>query len=600
MNMQNQTQNNDMNGWRSVGTVVGNAGTSEFTFILRQYQAKVGDIVALRMEIPDNDYLTRDEIYVWARVVDIKRFNPFFPYEAAQEIAGEGLSLEDTVLSGTNDQLEASALILGATSPGNLSNLFPLTYPVKPASSVYHPPASIVRLLLIGDREKERAVKIGSLIARRDVEVTLSARRLVSRHLAILAMTGGGKTVAARRIIRELIKHGYPLFILDPHGDYIGLVKCRDILEQEAPGCKIRLFYPDLLVQKDGEDLITKLIFQMTSGLTDPQAEYIRGLYDRHPANDGQSALAYIGILLEKAGRDIAGDKPPSGLAANWKGSVGAVMRSLRIVQDRLKRMQLSSSQMRDSSKLKDLEFEPLPNPFSQPEEIVSPGQVSILYLGGYDHVTQCSIAAISLETLFECRSNLTNKIAPFLAVIEEAHTFIPSVREGTQDAVSLPVIRRIITEGRKFGTGLMLISQRPSRLDETIISQCNSFLILRLVNPRDQNFVRAIMENLTEADARMLPGFGPGQGIISGQVVRFPLPVRVEMDEDLLASEIGDEDFFEEVEAWKPDAKKATRTKLAEKMARVDHGRKKQVVTRKNPEPAAPAKTTRKKRSKK
>jgi hypothetical protein len=79
-----------------------------------------------------------------------------------------------------------------------------------------------------------------------------------------------------------------------------------------------------------------------------------------------------------------------------------------------------------------------------------------------------------------------------------------------------------------------MLISQRPSRLDETIVSQCNSFLILRLVNPRDQTFVRAIMENLTESDARMIPGFGPGQGIVSGQVVRFPLPVRVKMDTEL------------------------------------------------------------------
>ena len=122
-----------------------------------------------------------------------------------------------------------------------------------------------------------------------------------------------------------------------------------------------------------------------------------------------------------------------------------------------------------------------------------------------------------------------------------------------------------------------MLISQRPSRLDETIISQCNSFLILRLVNPRDQNFVRAIMENLTEADARMLPGFGPGQGIISGQVVRFPLPVHVEMDADLLASEIGDEDFFEEVAAWSPDVHAETRSTIHQKMEKVRAARTKE-----------------------
>ncbi len=164
----------------------------------------------------------------------------------------------------------------------------------------------------------------------------------------------------------------------------------------------------------------------------------------------------------------------------------------------------------------------------------------------------------------------LSGRIPPFFSVIEEAHTFIPSAKEGTQDAVSLPIIRRIITEGRKFGTGLMLISQRPSRLDETIVSQCNSFLILRLVNPNDQRFVKSIMENLTDADARLIPGFGPGQGIVSGQVVRFPLPVQVKMDNDLLASVIGDEDFFDQVEAWVPDTNTKSRNDMKERMERV------------------------------
>ena len=238
--------------------------------------------------------------------------------------------------------------------------------------------------------------------------------------------------------------------------------------------------------------------------------------------------------------------------------------------------MQRTSEQMRKSPKLKGLPFESLPNPFAEPDKIIQPGQVSILYLAGYDHITQCSIAAITLETLFEFRANLSDRIPPFFTVVEEAHTFVPSAREGTADAVSLPVIRRMITEGRKFGTGLMLISQRPSRLDETIVSQCNSFLILRLVNPRDQNFVRQVMENLTDFDARMIPGFGPGQGIVSGQVVRFPLAVKVDMDHELRLAEIGDEDFFEQLEEWEPDAHAPTRDAMAGSMKAVSHRRKK------------------------
>src|SRR5512141_2051508 len=109
-------------GWKPIGTVVGNAGTGEFTFILQQFKARVGDIVALGMDMPDAAYTGQRRIYVWARITDIHRFNPFFPFEAAQEIAGEGISLEDTILSGTRDQLEASALILGATNESELAS----------------------------------------------------------------------------------------------------------------------------------------------------------------------------------------------------------------------------------------------------------------------------------------------------------------------------------------------------------------------------------------------------------------------------------------------------------------------------------------------
>lgn len=563
----------DQNGWRKVGTVVGNAGVAEFTFILKQFEARVGDIVALGMEAPDGVYESRSRIYVWARITDIRRYNPFFPMEAAQEIAGEGLSLEDTVLSGTRDQLEATALILGAAPEADLARISPLTYPVKPASSVYHPPVEAVRRLLVGGRENERSALIGSLIARADVDVTISTPSLVARHLAILAMTGGGKTVAARRIIRELIAARYPLLIFDPHGDYVGLGgdDCRKLFENEAPGSEVKLFYPELLMQKNGEVLIEKIIGQMTDGLSEAQSDFLRSAFNAETAKEGESVTDYIKRLVKHTESEISKPSDKRRIPTMY-----AVRRSLRIVYERFTGMDRTSEKMRTTSRLRRLPFKPLPNPFGQPEEIIRPGQVSILYLGGYDRITQCAIAAITLETLFESRADLSGRIAPFLTVIEEAHTFIPSTREGTQDAVSLPVVRRVITEGRKFGTGLMLISQRPSRLDETIISQCNSFLILRLVNPRDQTFVRAIMENLSESDARMIPGFGPGQGIVSGQFVRFPLPVHVKMDEELLASEIGDENFLEQAAGWKPDARAAGRKKIANSMETVNQNRRK------------------------
>jgi DNA helicase HerA-like ATPase len=126
----------------------------------------------------------------------------------------------------------------------------------------------------------------------------------------------------------------------------------------------------------------------------------------------------------------------------------------------------------------------------------------------------------------------------------------------------SVEIIRKVITEGRKFGTGLLLISQRPSRLDETALSQCNTFLIFRLMNPRDQSFVEKVMENLTKDDSRLLPGFGPGQGIISGQAVRFPLVIQAHYERDLQMSAIGGENFLEAVGEWQrsPEAEAAQR----------------------------------------
>jgi hypothetical protein len=89
-------------------------------------------------------------------------------------------------------------------------------------------------------------------------------------------------------------------------------------------------------------------------------------------------------------------------------------------------------------------------------------------------------------------------------------------------------------------------------------------------------DFMIAIMENLTESDSRMIPGFGPGQGIINSQVVRLPLPVHVRMDTDLLDSEIGDEDFFEQAEAWYPDGDTNARQAMEDSMRRVNANRKK------------------------
>ncbi|MCA3414917.1 MAG: ATP-binding protein [Roseomonas sp.] len=551
-------------GWTRIGTVVGDASTSGYTFILRSLQGKLGDIVATRVEVPADTDGSKRVATVWGRIVGISRTNPFFPAEAAQELADENVRFLDTVLSGSRDHLEAEVLILGTTfgaDPG-ATQLSPLTYPVKPSAEVFYPGADDVRRLLTGDDETKKPppskLHIGSLIARGDVDVSLGAKQVVSRHLAILAMTGGGKTVAARRIIRELIEIGYPLIIFDPHGDYLGLAEKQKLF----PKSRIRTWYPMLRVRDGNLGSVTELIEKMGKRLTDAQQQLFLYLLNNTKVTDGEEAADYIrkmighaeGIATKKRKKDEHLDEE---LESIRLPTIQAAKRSLEFVLANLQQMKGNNERLRSQERFKGYDFREMPDPWDSPDDIVSPGLVSIFYLAGYDHLNQSAIVSMVLEALFAHRSTLSGVIPPFQAIIEEAHNFIPSRQEGTDETPSLPTIRKVITEGRKFGTGLVLISQRPSRLDETTLAQCNSFLVLRLVNPNDKRFVRSVMENLSEQDANILQTFGPGQGIVSGQAVRFPLLVKVKFDEDLVSDAIGDEDFIAEAGRWKPDARR-------------------------------------------
>jgi DNA helicase HerA-like ATPase len=529
----------------NIGTVVGNTSPQEFSFNMKRFAARLGDLVNVDIEIPTDDPSDKKQnVTVWGRITELQRFNPFLPAEAGNELADEELELLDTVLSNSRDQVEATVLVLGMTLSSNPTQILPLNYPVQPGAVVNRPHEAAVKAILVGDEVDVPRLKIGTLIGRRSVEVSLKTNVIVGRHMAILAMTGGGKTVAARRIIRELLAARYPLVILDPHGDYLGVWEKRDLF----PNNKIKLYYPSVNVNDRNRDLISFLVSRMTQGFTDPQKDKFHEAMDATDLKDGESVPVsiFISRLLQQLGQ----------IQAKHGGTIPAIRRGLRLVAKQMDAMQASNSALR--KRLAEYPFEAMPDPLTEPHKYVNPGQASIVYLGGYDHLTQSTLVALILKHLFENRASMSNAIPPFFTVVEEAHNFIPSRGEGQTETPSVDIIQKVITEGRKFGVGLLLISQRPSRLDETTLSQCNTFLVFRLVNPRDQAFVEKVMENLSKSDSRLLPGFGPGQGIISGQAVRFPLVVQVEFDKDLITRTIGDEDFVAAVRNWQGSSQAA------------------------------------------
>jgi len=136
----------------------------------------------------------------------------------------------------------------------------------------------------------------------------------------------------------------------------------------------------------------------------------------------------------------------------------------------------------------------------------------------------------------------------PFLLVLEEAHNYIPKAEAAKYNSVKKS-IERIAKEGRKYGLSLMIVSQRPSEISETIFSQCNNFVAMRLTNPTDQQYVKRLMPDNVSAITDTLPVLERQEALIIGDSIPIPTIVRIkELTEKPASSDI---DFHTE---WKKD----------------------------------------------
>ena len=547
------------NNWEEIGTVIGRTSTDSYGFLLTSLKGSLGDIVITETEIPSTQRGTK-KVYIWGRIVSMDRTNPTFPNEAAAELNRIG-AIEETIAMVGSEHLHAEVQIMGCTDKDSNDEdiiLNPLSYPVKPTSKVLYPDAKIVNRLLSGKNDDDYPIRVGTLINRPDIEIFMSGEALAARHLAILAQTGGGKTVASRRIISGLASHGHPIIIFDPHGDYLGLSKNIEALKKISKNkdIKVRLLSPKLLATREkvpgaiGE-IVTKLGLSMTEA-------QLGVFYNIVNNEEFVNSLSATETNLLKHLEDLIEHVSGVTLEGRAESSRGPILRKLRLIQDRLEKMEKINDRQRSIFSNKGLKFEDMPDPETNPHMLIKQNQITILYLGGYERVVQSTMVSIILEDLFNDRSSMKDgRVPAFSAIVEEAHNFVPSKSEEKSESPSLMTIRRLLTEGRKFGTGVILISQRPGRLDETTLAQCNTFLVLKLVNPRDQNWVRNVMEQMSEQDAKWLKAFGKGQGFTSGYAVKFPLQIQIDFDKELVWDEIGKEDFIRQnKENWKKGGK--------------------------------------------
>ena len=370
---------------------------------------------------------------------------------------------------------------------------------------------------------------IGSLLTRPPgaVPVVLSVKDLVSTHLAIIASTGAGKSYLASVIIEELMQpyNKASVLILDPHGKYSTLSEIANAEQfseeskeaREGIGrggsyrAQVRVYKPDQ-VKVRLSSLNIGDMRHLLSEMTEKQ-QYLLNRALRK-VNETKRGTPWGSADLKQAIKSVAkqkGDEDSEG--ADDSSTIHAL--TWRI-EDRFE----------NSYTFDDLQHLDLP-------EIFKPGQCTVLQLNDIDERDQQVVVATILRRLYKARMETERgKVHsgefylpyPVFVLLEEAHHFAP----GGTDVVSTAILKQVLAEGRKFGIGVGLISQRPGKLNADVLSQCQTQCIMRIVNEIDQKSVAAAIEGVGRDLLNNLPALSKGQVIVAGAALNTPVICRV------------------------------------------------------------------------
>lgn len=364
---------------------------------------------------------------------------------------------------------------------------------IPPGSPVLKASAEVLQKALGYD--PEISLGIGNLIDRDDVSISVDINGL-RRHLAILAQTGAGKSNAAAVLMEGLVQKGASILVIDPHADYA-------LMRSGTPG------------RKYAEDI--KLFrTPLSSG--------------RYSTSEGGLAKEFT-IRFEELDSDEISEI--MGIREEWsnlRGIVDVMRNSMKPPRD-LKSFIAAASELKPedqrkiSGRLRILnKIRSIFSDASTPmEDYFAPGQLSILDLSGMDQALSNYFANRVLSTIYESKVD-SSKDLPIFVFVEEAHNFVPP---GARTTIS-QTIRKIAAEGRKFGIFLVVMSQRPGKLDQDVLSQCNSEIILRITNPLDQKAILESSESISESMLSDLPSLNVGEAILTGQFIRIPTLVRI------------------------------------------------------------------------
>jgi len=377
---------------------------------------------------------------------------------------------------------------------------------------------------------------VGSLLTRPTgaVPIVLDVKDVVSTHLAIIASTGAGKSYLASVIIEELMRayNRAAVLIIDPHGEYSTLQELanhdefgegdstnganaangRSAARRPHYHAETRIYRHDQVKVRLATLELGDLRYLLPN-MTDKQHHFLGRAYDAlRRAKHGQPWTAEE---LKRAVSDVARDKNEESGDDSGNSTVAALHWKI-------------DERFGENNMVFD------PHSHLDLREVLRPGQCTVAQLNEVDERDQQVIVATLLRRIYRARMDTERgkvhagdeRYLPYPAfvLIEEAHHFAPHGGE----VVTTNILKQVLAEGRKFGIGVGLISQRPGKLDADVLSQCLTQCIMRIVNVVDQQSVAAAVEGVGRELLENLPALSKGQAIISGAAVNTPVICRV------------------------------------------------------------------------
>ncbi len=416
----------------------------------------------------------------------------------------------------------AKCIVLGYKEKGIIK---PTMIPFEQNSEVLRAEDEFIKSV-IQLKESEKGAYIGKLDGK-EIDVFLDLSELLTKHVAILAKSGAGKSYTVGVLIEEIIGKKVPILIIDPHGEYSSLKQPND--EEKEALSKIKMKPKGFKnIQEYGDSKLN------------PELKPLK--------LDNNLTAAEITQLM------------PGKLSNTQMGILYNAIKQLQNINFTTVLLELDKEENNAKwSLINNLEYlnhlEIFSESFIPFNEIIHPGKCSIINMKGIPPDVQEIIVYKLMKDLFEMRKQ--NKVPPFFTILEESHNYCPERSFG--ETRCSKIIRTVASEGRKFGLGLCVISQRPARVDKSVLSQCTTQIIMKITNPNDLKAVSNSVEGITAESEVEIQSLPIGTAMITG-VVDIPLfvNIRPRMSQHgghaAEVLEVKNEDFFEKIEEFDSD----------------------------------------------